>query len=141
MWQSLVERMSFYLLGLGSNIEPQAHLKKAILSLKTIGEVSSASPVLVTQPVGDTFHQEFCNQLVVVFSELPAPMLKQRLLTIETDLGREPKCPSRATRDRTIDIDILGQASSHEACARLVPEESYYQRVSEVWRDSQEENV
>lgn len=133
--------MSFYLLGLGSNIEPQAHLKKAISALESIGEVADTSPVLVTQPVGDTFHQEFCNQLVVVYSELPAPMLKQRLLSIETDLGREPKCPSRATRDRTIDIDILGQASSSEACARLIPEESYYQRVSEVWSDSQEENV
>lgn len=133
--------MSFYLLGLGSNIEPQAHLKKAIGALEGIGEVADASPVLVTQPVGDTFHQAFCNQLVVFYSDLPAPMLKQRLLSIETDLGREPKCPSRATRDRTIDIDILGQDSSPEACARLVPEESYYQRVSEVWRNPQEENV
>lgn len=141
MWQSLVERMSFYLLGLGSNIEPQAHLKKAISALKTLGEVTNTSPVLVTQPVGDTFHQEFCNQLVVFHSDLPAPMLKQRLLSIETDLGREPKCPSRATRDRTIDIDILGQDDSAEVCARLKPEESYYQRVYEVWRDSQEENV
>lgn len=134
--------MSFYLLGLGSNIEPQKHLRDALMALENLGQVLDSSPVLITQPVGDTFHQEFCNQLVVFHSALPAPLLKQRLLSVETGLGREPKCPSRATRDRTIDIDILGQADSARECARLQPEESYYQRVSEAWRHQpQSENV
>lgn len=126
--------MSFYLLGLGSNIEPHKHLNEALTSLSHLGVVAEASPVLVTQPVGETFHQEFCNQLVVFESDLPAPMLKQRLLSIETDLGREPKCPSRATRDRTIDIDILGQADNVSECRELTPEESYYRRVADAWQ-------
>ncbi len=126
--------MSFYLLGLGSNIEPHKHLSEALTSLRQLGVVADASPVLVTQPVGETFHQEFCNQLVVFQSDLPAPMLKQRLLSIETDLGREPKCPSRATRDRTIDIDILGQAGNASECRDLTPEESYYRGVADAWQ-------
>lgn len=108
--------MNIYLLGLGSNISPQNNLNLACNKLRAIGDILSASPVLITAPVGHTFSDDFGNQLVVVASQLPPTMLKHQLLNIEMEMGREPKSPARKTRDRTIDIDILQQLQvSHSA--------------------------
>ena len=136
--------MNFYLLGLGSNIEPRKHLEAALEALGRVGSITAASPILTTPPVGETFQQPFCNQLLVLQSHLPAPLLKQKLLAIETALGREPKSPARALKDRTIDIDILGQAASTHDCRQLHPEESYFRRVAVAWQqqtDHQSVNV
>ena len=131
--------MTFFLLGLGSNICPADNLSAAHTALDELGEIVALSPALITEPVGDTFHHEFHNQLAVLCSDLPAPMLKHRLQAIEQHQGREPKTPARKTRDRTIDIDILAQAENADACRHAVPEESYYRRVYDYW--SQVENV
>ncbi|MDF1764388.1 MAG: 2-amino-4-hydroxy-6-hydroxymethyldihydropteridine diphosphokinase [Oleibacter sp.] len=131
--------MFYYLLGLGSNLNPQLNINKAIEALSGLGNVVDQSPVLTTPPVGDTFHHEFCNQLVILQSEIPPPLLKHRLQMVEVDLGREPKSPARKTKDRTIDIDIMGQADNHTACRNLPLEEPYYQRVKQQWH--QTENV
>ena len=48
-------------------------------------------------------------------------------------MGREPKSPARKTRDRTIDIDILGEAQSAVEARALVPDESYYAEVYANW--------
>jgi 2-amino-4-hydroxy-6-hydroxymethyldihydropteridine diphosphokinase len=131
--------MSFFLLGLGSNIKPEDNLTQAASALEQLGRVAATSPALATAPVGETFHHEFRNQLLILECDLPAPMLKHRLQAIEVDLGREPKSPARKTRDRPIDIDILAQAETLESCRHAVPEESYYQSVYQLW--CQEENV
>ena len=74
--------MPYYLLGLGSNIRPSEHLRLAEQQLQDIGEVVSASPILNTAPVGDTFQYEFCNQLLVLHTEMPPTMLKHRLQAV-----------------------------------------------------------
>lgn len=131
--------MTYFLLGLGSNIKPLQNLPAAILALEAAGDIVSQSPLVVTEPVGETFHDEFGNQLVILASSLPAPMLKHKLQKIEENMGREPKSPSRKMRDRTIDIDILGEAQSAAEARALVPEESYYAEVYAQW--NQLENV
>jgi len=131
--------MTYFLLGLGSNIEPQTHLPAAVTALDELGNVVERSPAIFTEPVGETFNQVFGNQLVVFQSDLPAPMLKQKLQRLEEHMGREPKSPARKTRDRTIDIDILTESEAHASLRAYVPEESYYAQVNAQWR--QEENV
>ncbi|MEC7547115.1 MAG: 2-amino-4-hydroxy-6-hydroxymethyldihydropteridine diphosphokinase [Pseudomonadota bacterium] len=131
--------MSFYLLGLGSNIEPEENLNKALNALTHEGDLIAHSPAVLTAPVGDTFSQIFGNQLAILKTELPAPMLKQRLQRIEESLGREPKSPGRKTRDRTIDIDILSDANDPDSLRREAPDESYYAEVHRTW--NQELNV
>lgn len=131
--------MSFYLLGLGSNIDPESNLNKALSALKCEGDLIAHSPAVLTAPVGDTFSQTFGNQLAILESELPAPMLKQRLQRIEESMGREPKSPERKTRDRTIDIDILSDANDPDSLRREAPGESYYAEVHHSW--NQELNV
>lgn len=129
--------MTYFLLGLGSNIKPQQHLPFAITRLQDIGEVTDQSPALITAPVGETFHSEFGNQLLILACPLPAPMLKHQLQMVEEEMGREPKSPARKTRDRTIDIDILGEASSAAAARALIPEESYYAEVYANWNQTE----
>lgn len=125
--------MRFYLLGLGSNIDPEQHLLKAREALASFSIICAESPILKSAPVGDTFHFEFKNQLLVVSSELlPGPM-KQRLQQIEVALGREPKNPSRKAKDRTIDIDILCTAATEADCRHAILEESYYRELQQLW--------
>ena len=126
--------MRCYLLGLGSNLQPQKHLPDAIAELAHLGRITAQSPVINTTPVGDTFHYEFCNQLLVLQSDLLPGPLKQRLQHIEIKLGREPKNPGRKTKDRTIDIDILATADTPDECRQAMLEEPYYQRVQEQWQ-------
>lgn len=125
--------MTYFLLGLGSNIKPQQHLPAAITAIKALSDIIDQSPAVITAPVGDTFHHEFGNQLLIVACTLPTPMLKHQLQIIEENMGREPKSPARKTRDRTIDIDILGEAQSVREARALVPEESYYAEVYAQW--------
>lgn len=131
--------MSFFLLGLGSNLNAQANLPAALAALDELGTLVDVSPALATAAVGDTFHHDFHNQLAILQSDLPAPMLKHRLQAIETNMGREPKSPARKTKDRPIDIDILAHSDCAEKCRHMVPDESYYRRVYDLW--CQEVNV
>lgn len=128
--------MNFFLLGLGSNIQPEQNLPKAQSALEEVGQIATCSPALSTQAVGKSFHQSFHNQLLVFESELPAPLLKQKLQQIEVALGREPKSPARKTKDRTIDIDILGQGNSQQDCLTMPLDEIYYQKVQQAWQQN-----
>lgn len=128
--------MTHYLLGLGSNLNPERHLPLARAALADIADVITASPPLKTSAVGTTFSQPFQNQLILVRSGLDVGQLKQQLLQIEESLGREPKCEARKKKDRTIDIDILGEAPEQQTCLRQPLDESYYQSVREHWQQA-----
>lgn len=122
-----------YLLGFGSNIDPQHHFARATEQLQTIAQVVAQSPALTTDTVGDTFHFPFMNQLVIIETDLIANLLKLQLQRIEQQLGREPKNPARKQKDRTIDIDILFQGNSIEACLKAPLEDSYNQQIQAAW--------
>lgn len=125
--------MPFYLLGLGSNLQPDHHLPQARQALKQLGQICDCSPVVVTEPVGDTFCHEFCNQLAILHCSLNPTQLKNELLKLEEQLGREPKTPTRQFNDRTIDIDILAQAENVTDCRHAQLNEDYYLRVQQRW--------
>lgn len=122
--------MPFYLLGLGSNIQPEHYLPAARSRLLGLGVIAALSPVIRTQPVGNTFSQAFSNQLLILDTPLSAAALKAHLLALEEQLGREPKSPQRAQRDRTIDLDIL-HGGSLQACLSAPLEDRYYQQVQQ----------
>lgn len=125
--------MSYFLLGLGSNIEPENNLRKALELLQQQGEVVSASPAVATEAVGDTFHFAFMNQLVILHSEQQPNFLKIKLQNIERALGREAKNPERKEKDRTIDIDILYRSDEMNLCLNAELEDSYNQQVQQIW--------
>ena len=131
--------MYYYLLGLGSNIAPEENISAALNALNDIARIVDSSPAVYTKAVGDSFSQDFMNQLVVVAAELPEPLFKHRLRAIEILLGRAPKSPARRTLDRTIDIDILAYDTHPDLQPTFQQDESYYEALYYHW--SGEEKV
>jgi 2-amino-4-hydroxy-6-hydroxymethyldihydropteridine diphosphokinase len=123
----------FYLIGLGSNIQPEKHLFEAIQSLNAQLDILSLSPVLANPPCGDSFKYEFHNQLLLAHSLLLKKSLKAVFEKIELELGREAKSPARKLKDRTIDIDIIRQGISINSLIEIPLEEHYNRQILSSW--------
>ncbi len=91
---------------LGSNLgDRTAYLRKAISLIGTeLGTVAEKSSVYETEAWGKTDEPNYLNQVVKVSTELSARQVLEKILQIETIMGRvrEEKWGSRI-----IDIDIL----------------------------------
>jgi 2-amino-4-hydroxy-6-hydroxymethyldihydropteridine diphosphokinase len=92
-------------LSLGSNIEPEIHLVKAVEHLYQYGSVQKLSSAWESESVGAP-GPNYLNACVLLVTPLPQAELKeQALLPIETSLGRRRTADKFAPR--TIDIDIV----------------------------------
>lgn len=121
--------MSFgYFVGLGSNIEPATHLGKAIEHLVRLAGRVEVSRVLQTSPIDLETPRHFWNAVAYFITNLDCVELKSQLNAIEAGLGRDRADPGRATKDRTIDLDILLQIPAHARCvmASQVAHEAYH---------------
>lgn len=93
-----------YLL-LGSNIEPEKNLPKAVTLLRAIGAVQKTSSVYETEPVGGGNQPNFLNAAVLFETKRTAAELRdQSIREIEKTLNRVRSQDRNAPR--TIDIDI-----------------------------------
>ena len=91
-------------LSLGSNVEPERHLRAAIDALRTrFGDVV-VSPVYRTPAVGFD-GPAFLNAAAIVDSDLEPQPLNDWLHALEDAHGRDRSGPRYA--DRTLDIDIV----------------------------------
>src|SRR5205085_4365611 len=99
------------LVGIGSNLaapgysSPQATAEAAVAELPGIGAALRArSSWYASEPVPASDQPWFINAVVEIATELIAPELLTRLLTLESRFGRE-----RSVRDaaRTLDLDLL----------------------------------
>ena len=92
-------------LSLGSNIEPEANLVKAIERLQRYGKIEKISSAWESESVGAE-GPNYLNACVLLVTPLLQTELKrQALLSIETELGRRRSADKFAPR--TIDIDIV----------------------------------
>jgi dihydroneopterin aldolase/2-amino-4-hydroxy-6-hydroxymethyldihydropteridine diphosphokinase len=92
-------------ISLGSNIEPEQNLTRAVRRLAERSRLLAASPVYDTRPVGTTDQPNFLNAAVLLETALSAADLKAQVLqAIEADLGRVRTEDKNAPR--TIDLDI-----------------------------------
>lgn len=92
-------------LSLGSNIEAEKNLPKAIELLREVGEVVSVSSVWETESVGFD-GPNFLNACVLFLTHLQPVELKEKIIRpIEAKLGRVRGSEKNAPR--TIDIDIV----------------------------------
>ena len=92
-------------LSLGSNIEPQNYLPKAIGSLREHGQVLEVSRVWESHAVGSD-GPNFLNACALFLTTLGAYDLKEQTIRqIEAGLGRVRTADKNSPR--TIDIDIL----------------------------------
>jgi 2-amino-4-hydroxy-6-hydroxymethyldihydropteridine diphosphokinase len=92
-------------LSLGSNIEPQKYLPKAIESLREYGQVVKISSVWESRAVGSD-GPNFLNACILFLTALGGHDLKEQAIRpIEAELGRVRTADKNSPR--TIDIDIV----------------------------------
>ena len=107
-WRSNEAKMSeshLVYLNLGSNIEPEANLPKAVHLLSNLGEVKRISSVWESEAVGAD-GPNYLNICVLLESKFALPELKRDVIDqIELSLGRVRGADKFAPR--TIDIDIV----------------------------------
>lgn len=91
---------------MGSNIEKEQNLPRAIELLREMCEVTAVSPIYETEPVGLLNQPNFWNTAVLIQTDLTASQIKQQLIgPIETQLKRVRQADKNAPR--TIDADIV----------------------------------
>jgi len=92
-------------LSLGSNIEPEVNLPKAVQLLSKLGELIKISSVWESEPVGTT-GPNYLNTCVLFKSTFALEELKEKVIhPIEAKLGRTRI--ENKFAPRTIDIDIV----------------------------------
>lgn len=104
------EVRSGYLLGIGSNIEPELNIAQIIRLLFSRLPKLSLSRVLKIPPIGMNSHRDFYNVVVFIETAMTELELKAICNDIEISLGRDRSDPARKIKDRTADLDILTQA-------------------------------
>jgi len=98
-------RLNRAYLSLGSNIDKERNLVRAVRLLSDAVHLVAVSSVYETAPVGNPHQESFLNAAVVVETPLSAEALKRDvLMPIEDRLGRRRTADRNAPR--TIDIDI-----------------------------------
>ena len=107
------------MIGLGSNIDPEANLEQAVQELESRFKVSKRSQWIRTKPIGIQDQPDFYNGALLMETELEQESLKKELKRIEDILGRDRSVPKFGPR--TIDLDIL-------IWNKKVVDEDYYER-------------
>jgi len=120
------------LIGIGSNIDPEKNIPKAVNLLAHDVDIEACSRVWQNPAIGSD-GPDYLNAAITIRSSHQLQDLKHRLLLpLESRLDRVRKTNKNA--DRTIDLDILifdGQALDEELwtqahvsvpCAELMPE-------------------
>ena len=125
-------------IALGSNLgDRRWYLRRAVDELRRVISVVRVSSVIETDPV-DAPPPKFLNMVVVGHTKLSPEKLLDKLLAIETRLGRR-----RAARNapRVIDLDLILHSAHRRRSARLtLPHPRYRERdfvmrpLREVWK-------
>lgn len=91
---------------LGGNMGDRSrNLLEAIAHIKALGDAGPCSPVYETQAWGVQSQPAYLNCCVELYTPLGAPALMERLLAIESAMGRTRS--AQQYESRTVDIDIL----------------------------------
>ncbi|WP_404407440.1 2-amino-4-hydroxy-6-hydroxymethyldihydropteridine diphosphokinase [Pseudidiomarina marina] len=102
-----------YLCSMGANIAPESNFAAAQESISELGK-AYYSRAIYTQPVNMCSEHDFLNALFLIVSPLDSIALKKRFNAIEISLGRDRDDPQSSTKDRPMDIDILGELNSEQ---------------------------
>lgn len=100
-------KISGYLLGFGSNIEPYDNIAGIINRLLEQFELLHLSRIVHIPPVGMNSQHYFLNAVALVETDITPEALKKICNQIEISLGRDRNDPERKFKDRPADIDIL----------------------------------
>ena len=107
------------IVGLGSNLRPEANLSRAVELLRKASEVAAVSSAWATAAVGPPGQPPFVNAAVLLRTRLPPGRLKAALLRpLEAELGRVRTGDRFAPR--TIDLDLVAY-TARPGPARIAP--------------------
>jgi 2-amino-4-hydroxy-6-hydroxymethyldihydropteridine diphosphokinase len=93
------------IIGIGSNIDPEENIAKALSILGQENEVSRVSQLIKTAPIGITDQPEFLNGAVKVQTDKEKDSFRAYLKDIENQLKRDRTAPKYGPR--SIDLDIV----------------------------------
>lgn len=93
------------IVAVGSNIDPEANVRRATEILSTEQRLLGAAEWRRTKPVGFQDQADFLNGAFYIETDLGMPELKSYLMEIEKRLGRV-KGPIKSG-PRTMDLDIV----------------------------------
>lgn len=98
--------MALVHIGVGSNIDPETNINRALDLLKQHMRLVAVSTFYCTDPIGSPDSPVFYDGVIAVETDIPPQDLKFNILRrIESDLGRNRTQDKNAPRP--IDLDIL----------------------------------
>jgi len=96
--------MNTAVVGLGSNIDPEENIEKALQLLRGRLNILKESSFVRNPACGNTKQPEFINGAILVKTDLERPEFKALLKTVEVEMGRTKAMTGQAPR--TLDLDI-----------------------------------
>lgn len=119
----------YYVISIGSNIQPEQHVAAAVSALvKSFGSLYLYQRVYTQAELVQSNHV-FINSVLVLNSQLSGTDLKTELCRIEELLGRDRSDPERSIKDRSCDLDIICHLQSWSEVWKTELTESYVQQV------------
>ena len=112
-------QLNEYIIGVGSNIEPEKNVELAREEISKIATILKESDFIFTKPLLYTDQPDFLNGAFLIETNLNEIELKKELNYIELRLGRIRLENKNAPR--TIDLDII-------VCNKKIVDQDYYQR-------------
>ncbi len=97
--------MNQAVIGIGSNIQPQANIEKAIKRIAESHRILNESRFVETEPLAGRDQPNYMNGAMLIQTSMGREELKSWLRELERELGRIRK--SDRYDSRTIDLDIV----------------------------------
>ncbi len=99
------DRNNTALISIGSNIDPEVNVEKALNELKSLGEIHKMTDFIFTKPLKFENQPDFYNGAVLLKTKKYLEELQHHLKLIEKNLERERTNNKNAPR--TIDLDVV----------------------------------
>ncbi len=105
-WQGNHFPLAEAFIAIGSNIEPETNITKALIYLKKFAKIRAVSNFFMSPAADRPEQPDFLNGVVKIETVLPPKILKFTILRrIEVELGRTRQGDKYASR--TIDLDLI----------------------------------
>lgn len=116
--------MRKYLVGVGSNINPQANIVQAIAKLLPLTTRCALSRIIQTDPIDLLSDHKFFNLVIYLETDQSAADLQSFFHALEGEMGRDRSDPLKKVKDRPIDLDIITEITPSNAWHQQVLEEA-----------------
>ncbi|MDF1500711.1 MAG: 2-amino-4-hydroxy-6-hydroxymethyldihydropteridine diphosphokinase [Anaerolineales bacterium] len=114
-------------IALGSNIQPEHYLPRAIVQLEGLGRILAVSNAYQSRAIAAEPQPDYINAAIVFETTLSPLELRERLRQIEAELDRVRTADKYAARTIDMDIALYGSLILGHPLLQI-PDEQIYQR-------------